>query len=62
VGSASDFATGYLRHVLGFLGIQEVEVVAADRVVERGENEALGEARRRIAELLPEPAPLARIA
>ena len=62
VGSASDFATGYLRHALGFLGIQEVEVVAADRVVARGENEALGKARRRIAELLPEPAPLARIA
>lgn len=32
VGSAYDFATGYLRHVLGFIGITDVEVVAADRL------------------------------
>lgn len=32
VGSEIDFATGYLRHVLGFLGIAEVEIVAADRM------------------------------
>ncbi len=62
VGSAVDFATGYLRHVLGFLGITEVEVVAADRVATRGGDEALAEAKVRIAELLPEAAPLARIA
>jgi FMN-dependent NADH-azoreductase len=62
VGSAIDFATGYLRHVLGFLGITEVEVVAADRVATRGGDEALAEAKVRIAELLPGPAPLARIA
>ena len=29
-GSEIDFATTYLRHVLGFIGITEVEVVAAD--------------------------------
>lgn len=32
MGSAIDFASGYLRHVLGFLGIQDVEFVAADRM------------------------------
>ncbi|EBA17249.1 (Acyl-carrier protein) phosphodiesterase [Roseobacter sp. SK209-2-6] len=29
-GSDVDFATTYLRHVLGFIGITEVELVAAD--------------------------------
>lgn len=29
-GSDIDFATTYLRHVLGFIGITDVEVVAAD--------------------------------
>lgn len=37
VGSEVDFATGYLKHVLGFLGISNVDVVAADRVVVNGE-------------------------
>lgn len=32
VGSEADFATGYLRHMLGFLGITEVEFIAADRM------------------------------
>ena len=32
VGSGWDFATGYLRHVLGFFGITDVEIVAADRI------------------------------
>lgn len=31
VGSDIDFASGYLRHVLGFLGITEVDIVSADR-------------------------------
>ena len=31
-GSAIDFATPYLRHVLGFIGITEVELVRADRL------------------------------
>ncbi len=31
MGSAIDFATGYLRHMLGFIGITEVEFIAADR-------------------------------
>lgn len=32
VGSQIDFATSYMRHVLGFIGIQDVDVVAADRM------------------------------
>lgn len=32
VGSEADFATGYVRHMLGFLGITEVEFIAADRM------------------------------
>ncbi|CTQ48154.1 FMN-dependent NADH-azoreductase [Jannaschia donghaensis] len=31
VGSDIDFATGYMKHILGFIGITDVEVVAADR-------------------------------
>lgn len=62
VGSALDFATGYLRHLLGFLGIEDVEIIAADRVVPRGEDEALGESQRRITELLPGTEPLAKSA
>lgn len=31
VGSAYDFATGYLRHVLGFVGITDVTIIAADQ-------------------------------
>ncbi len=33
VGGPIDFATGYLRHVLGFIGITEVEIVASDRLM-----------------------------
>ena len=32
-GSAIDFATGYVRHVLSFIGITDVTVVAADRIM-----------------------------
>lgn len=32
LGSDLDFASGYLRHMLGFLGITEIEFVAADRL------------------------------
>jgi FMN-dependent NADH-azoreductase len=33
VGSDVDFASGYLRHVLGFIGITNVQVVAADQLM-----------------------------
>ncbi len=32
VGSDIDFATGFLRHIMGFVGITEVDVVRADRL------------------------------
>lgn len=32
-GSEIDFATGYMRHVLGFVGISDVQIVAADRLM-----------------------------
>lgn len=32
VGTDVDFATGYMKHVLGFIGIKDVEVVSAERV------------------------------
>lgn len=32
VGSEIDFATTYARHVLGFIGITDIEVIAADRL------------------------------
>jgi FMN-dependent NADH-azoreductase len=37
VGSAIDFATPWLKFVLGFLGVEDVEVIAADRGMQRGE-------------------------
>lgn len=33
VGSEIDFASNYLKHVLGFLGITDVEVIAADQLM-----------------------------
>lgn len=32
VGSNIDFASSYLRHVLGFIGITDVQIVSADRL------------------------------
>lgn len=32
-GSEIDFATGYIRHVLGFIGITDVDFVTADRLM-----------------------------
>lgn len=37
VGSDIDFATPYLKHVLGFIGIHDVEIVAADQLMASGE-------------------------
>lgn len=33
IGSEIDFASGYIRHMLGFFGITDVEFVAADAMV-----------------------------
>ena len=53
VGSEIDFVTGYLRHVLGFMGIDDVQIVAADRLMPRGEDRAMQDARVQIDRLLP---------
>lgn len=36
VGSDIDFATPYLKHVLGFMGINDVQIVAADQLMASG--------------------------
>ena len=33
VGSEIDFATSYMRHILGFIGIDDVTVIAADQLM-----------------------------
>ena len=49
VGSDYDFATGYLRHVLGFVGITDVTIIAADQQMMDGE--AINRATSAISEL-----------
>lgn len=51
VDSEADFATPYLRHALGFVGIDDVKVVAAERLNVDGDD-AVDAARMRIAELV----------
>ena len=51
VGSAIDFATPWLKFVLGFLGITDVEIIAADRGMMRGDT-ARQQALSRIDEVL----------
>ncbi len=50
VGSDIDFATNYAKHVLGFIGIHNVDVVAADRMALDAEA-ALNNARQAVSEL-----------
>jgi len=38
VGSDADFASGYLHHVLGFIGIQDVTIIAADQQMMKGDS------------------------
>lgn len=51
VGSAIDFATPWLKFVLGFLGITDIELIAADRGMARGDA-AHQQASERIAQVL----------
>ncbi len=51
VNSPVDFATPYLRQALRFVGITDVEVIAADQLNTAGDN-AIDAARMRIAELI----------
>lgn len=51
VDSAVDFATPYLRQALRFIGIDDVEVIAADQLNQHGEK-SIDSARERIAEVI----------
>ena len=37
VGSDIDFASGYMRHIMGFIGITDVEIIAADKMMMDGD-------------------------
>jgi FMN-dependent NADH-azoreductase len=50
-GSPVDFATPYLKHALGFIGITDVEIIAADRLNSQAD-ESMDKARARIADLV----------
>ncbi|GFE50427.1 FMN-dependent NADH-azoreductase [Roseobacter cerasinus] len=50
VGSEIDFASGYMRHIMGFIGITDVEIVAADRLMADADT-AMAEATAQIAAL-----------
>jgi FMN-dependent NADH-azoreductase len=52
LGSDADFATGYLRQVLGFIGIRDVRLVGAEGTA-RDPHAALARARERLATWLP---------
>ncbi len=51
VDSPVDFATPYLRQALGFVGIKDVEVIAADQLNSKADD-SIDAARIRIAELI----------
>lgn len=51
VGSPYDFATPYLRHLLAFIGITDVEIIAAEKMNTQAED-SLDAARARIAEVV----------
>ncbi len=52
VDSPADFATPYIRHVLGFIGITDVDIIAADQLNSKAD-ESIDAARVRIADLVP---------
>jgi len=51
IGSEVDHASPYLQHIMGFIGIHDVTVIAADRVMAQAD-EATETARRQIAEAI----------
>ena len=57
VGGAADFATPWLKFVLKFLGIDDIEVIAADQGMRRGDA-ARAAAAARIAEVLENDWPM----
>lgn len=61
-GSPADFATGYLRHILAFIGVTDVSLIAADRQMIDADG-ARARAKRQIEEALEAvTAPLAEAA
>ena len=50
LGSEIDFASTYMKHVLGFVGIHDVTIIGADQLM-AGETEKLAAARARIETL-----------
>lgn len=61
VGSDIDYATDYFRHVLGFLGITDVELIAADQLLSQGETQ-VQRARQKMDALVDEFQPMATAA
>ena len=59
VDSAWDFATPYMRHALAFIGITDVQVIAAEKLNSNAD-EAIDAARMIIADLVSETPQLAR--
>ena len=58
VGSEVDFNTTYLRTILGFIGVPEVRVIAAEKLQLHGEvGRRLGRSRRSTLPLLPSRQP-----
>jgi FMN-dependent NADH-azoreductase len=51
VGSEIDFMSPWLKHFLGFLGIKDVEHVAADAIMGQGGEEKIAEAQELAAKL-----------
>ena len=51
VGSTMDFMTPWLTFFLGFLGIKDVEVVAADGIMGEGGEEKIAEAHQQVEKL-----------
>jgi len=47
IGSDIDFASGYLRHVLGFLGIDDITLIGAERLMQQA-GEAVDSAEQQI--------------
>ncbi len=53
LGSPVDFASGYLRQVLGFIGIDEVDIIGADRMNQDSE-QSIARALQQIQERYPD--------
>lgn len=51
VGSDIDFMTPWLKHFLGFLGITDVQIVAADAIMGQGGEEKIAEAHQQAERL-----------